>query len=276
MDGAIALSINKTQKRDIAKFVDELARGAGQILKAGFSKSKKVRYKGRIDPVTQFDVKAEKFITSRIAAKFPDHAVMAEEGSDTAARSPWRWVIDPLDGTVNFAHGFPVYCVSIAVQYEGGTVVAAIFDPERDELFSATAGGGARLNGRKISVSEETKLGRSLLATGFSYSVATDRKNNLGLFARMVKTAQAVRRPGSAAIDLCWLASGRIDGFWELKLHPWDTAAAILIVREAGGKVSRIDGSPYDIFAKDILASNSRIHAQMQRALTGRTEKQVK
>jgi myo-inositol-1(or 4)-monophosphatase len=145
-----------------------------------------------------------------------------------------------------------------------------VYDPERDELFAAGLGQRACLNGRVIAVSGEIRLDRALLATGFSYSVATDRKNNLGLFARMVKAAQAVRRPGSAAIDLCWLACGRIDGFWEFNLHPWDTAAAELIVREAGGQVTRLNGANYDVFARDILASNRRIHGQMQSALTGK------
>lgn len=266
----VELKPTKREIQDLVKSAGEFARGAGKILKAGFEKPKNIKYKGRIDPVTEFDLKAEKYITERITRKYPDHSILAEEGSDAVSESPFRWVIDPLDGTVNFAHRFPVYCVSVGVECEGESIAGAIYDPERDELFAAGKGLGARCNGRKIGVSGERKLERSLLATGFAYSVATDKRNNLGLFARMVKAAQAVRRPGSAAIDLCWLACGRIDGFWELKLHPWDTAAATLLVTEAGGKVTRMDGRPYSIFHKEILASNGHIHTQMKNALTGK------
>ncbi len=256
--------------KELQAFADGIARGAGEILKDGFHRVHTVKYKGAIDPVTEVDLRTEKFITERIAKEYPDHAILAEEGSDSESESPFRWVIDPLDGTVNYAHGFPVYCVSIAVEYKGATVAAAVYDPERDELFTAGRGLGARLNGTKIIVSTEPKLERSLLATGFAYDVRTARKNNLGYFGRMIKAAQAVRRPGSAAIDLCWLACGRLDGFWELRLHPWDTAAAMLLVTEAGGRVTRVNGRKYDIFSDDILASNGKIHKQMQKILLGK------
>ncbi len=264
------MDISKAEIKELLTFAGDMARGAGEILKKGFNHARHITYKGRIDPVTEYDLKAEKYITSRIAARYRDHSILAEEGSDRDEESAFRWVIDPLDGTVNYAHGFPVYCVSVAVQYRGNTVAGAVYDPERDEMFTAGANLGARLNGTVIHVTGERKLGRSMLATGFSYDVATARKNNLGLFARMVKTAQAVRRPGSAAMDLCWLACGRLDGFWELRLHPWDTAAAMLIVTEAGGKITRFDGSRYGIFDKEILASNGHIHNAMRRVLTGR------
>lgn len=260
----------KTETRELRQFAAELAREAGKVLKQGFNRKLAIRYKGRIDPVTQFDLKAEKVITSRIKKLYPDHAILAEEGTAVISTSPYRWVIDPLDGTVNYAHGFPMYCVSIAVEYEQRAVAGAVYDPERDEMFTAGLSLGSSLNGRKVHVSKETRLDRSLLATGFSYKVSTERKNNLGLFARMVKTAQAVRRPGSAALDLCWLACGRIDGFWELKLLPWDTAAARLLVEEAGGRVTRLHGGPYSIFDGDILVSNGRIHRAMRRVLTGK------
>jgi myo-inositol-1(or 4)-monophosphatase len=154
------------------------------------------------------------------------------------------------------------------LEYEGESILGAVYDPERDELFHAARGFGAHLNRRKISVSREATLERALLATGFAYDIGTARKNNLGLFARMAKKAQGIRRPGSAAIDLCWLAAGRIDGFWELKLHPWDTAASVVLVEEAGGRVSRLDGADYSIFDEDILASNGRLHAAMSDVLT--------
>lgn len=255
--------------RELLRFAEDVARHAGGMLKDGFNSVMDVRYKGRIDPVTEWDLKSEKYITGQISENWPEHSVLAEEGSDRSENSGYRWVIDPLDGTVNFAHGFPVYCVSIAIEYSGEPVAGVVFDPERDEMFSAGKGLGARLNDRKIRVSGESNLQRSMLATGFSYDVATARRNNIGYFSRMVKTAQAVRRPGSAALDLCWLACGRLDGFWELHLHPWDTAAAHLIVSEAGGRVTQFDGSPYSIFDDEILASNGRIHRSMQKVLGG-------
>ncbi|MDH3890317.1 MAG: inositol monophosphatase [candidate division Zixibacteria bacterium] len=260
----------KTAIKRLSGLSAELAREAGGVLKQGFNRRLSIVYKGRIDPVTQFDLKAEKLITSRIRKLYPDHAILAEEGTAVDSLSPYRWVIDPLDGTVNYAHGFPMYCVSIAVEYEEQAVAAAVFDPERNEMFTAAVGLGSFLDSRKIHVSSESRLDRSLLATGFSYKVSTERRNNLGLFARMVKKAQGVRRPGSAALDLCWLACGRIDGFWELNLHPWDTAAARLIVEQAGGRVTRLNARPFSIFDKDILASNGRIHRAMQKVLTAK------
>lgn len=256
--------------RKLLRFSEETARRAGAMLKRGFNSVMDVRYKGRINPVTEWDIKAEKYIAGQIEKNWPDHSVLAEEGSDRDENSGYRWIIDPLDGTVNFAHGFPVYCVSIAVEHNHRPLAGAVYDPERDEMFSAGAGLGARLNGRKIKVSSEKELRRSMLATGFSYDVATARRNNLGYFSRMVKAAQAVRRPGSAAIDLCWLACGRLDGFWELRLHPWDTAAGQLIVTEAGGRVTRFDGSRYSVFDDEILASNGRIHDSMRELLGGK------
>ncbi|MDX9858475.1 MAG: inositol monophosphatase family protein [candidate division Zixibacteria bacterium] len=257
------------QTRELTGYCRELAAGAGAILKRGFSLSKTIDYKGRIDPVTEFDRKAERYLVSRIERRYPDHEVLAEEGTQTGQRSSWRWVIDPLDGTVNFMHGFPIYCVSIAVERDGVIVAGAVFDPERNEMFSAGLGQGAHINKRKLQVSRERRLERALLATGFAYDIGTAKRNNLGLFARMAKKAQGIRRPGSAALDLCWLAAGRIDGFWELKLHPWDTAAAALAVTEAGGRVSRIDGRPYSIYDKDLLASNGRLHSAMAAVLSG-------
>ena len=252
------------------RFSDNLAVRTGEILKKRFNTSHRVKYKGRIDPVTEADVKAEDFITTRIMKTYPDHTVLAEEGSGSGEEAEYRWVIDPLDGTVNYAHGFPVYCVSIALEHEGEMVVGAVYDPERDELFHAGRGQGAFLNKQRLQVSQETVLKRALLATGFGYNIATASPNNLGYFTRMAKKAQGIRRAGSAAIDMCWLAAGRLDGYWELYLHPWDTAAALVIVEEAGGKVTRMDGGPYSIFDNNILAANTRLHGTMKRALSGR------
>jgi myo-inositol-1(or 4)-monophosphatase len=261
--------VKQSEISKLVMFARELAVEAGEILIKGFNRSSRVRFKGRINPVTTYDLKAEKHITRRIARKYPHHAILAEEGSATGRRSDSRWVIDPLDGTVNFSHGFPIYCCSVALEYRDEIIAGAVYDPERDELFWAGKGTRARLNGRPVSVSSEGKLHRALLATGFAYDIATSRRNNLGFFARMAKKAQGIRRPGSAAVDLCWLACGRIDGFWEFNLHPWDTAAAKLIVQQAGGKVSRINGTAYSIFDNDILASNGRLHLAMRRVLAG-------
>jgi myo-inositol-1(or 4)-monophosphatase len=265
------MNISKKDTRELITCASDIALGAGEILRKGFKRRHNITYKGRIDPVTEYDLKSEKYIISRIRKKFPDHAILSEEGHGRKSDNSFRWIIDPLDGTVNYAHGFPVYCVSIAIEYENDMLVGVVYDPERDELFTAGKSLGAYMNRQKIHVSTEKNLERALLATGFGYNVKTARKNNLGLFARMVKTAQAVRRPGSAAIDLCWLAAGRLDGFWEFYLHPWDTAAGILIVEEAGGRVTRIDGRPYSIFHIDILASNGFLHKKMQNTLTSKS-----
>lgn len=262
--------MTRSELKTLTAFATDLALKGGAILKQGFNHVRRITYKGRIDPVTEFDVKTEKFITQRIRRAYPSHSVLAEEGSAAADSSEYRWVIDPLDGTVNYAHGFPVYCVSIGLEYRGEIVVGAVYDPERDEMFWSARGQKAFLNRKPITVSTETKLERSLLATGFAYDIGTAQRNNLGLFARMARQAQGVRRPGSAALDICWLSAGRIDGFWELKLHPWDTAAATLILTNAGGTISRLNGRRFSIYDKDLLASNGRIHNAMKKVLTGR------
>jgi myo-inositol-1(or 4)-monophosphatase len=262
--------MNDVKIQDIEKyliFMRTLAVKAGKVLKDGFNRKLNITYKGRINPVTDIDLKTEKLITTAIQKKFPGHAVLGEEGSDSRGLSEFVWIIDPLDGTVNYAHGFPVYCVSIALEYQREIIAGVVFDPERNEMFWSGRGLPSFLNRRRIKVSQEKKLERSLLATGFAYDIGSAKKNNLGLFSRMAKKAQGIRRPGSAAIDLCWLASGRIDGFWELKLHPWDTAAATLIVKNADGKVSRVDGSTYSIYSPDLLASNGKIHKSMKLVL---------
>jgi len=261
------MNLKKTELKEHLAFAEGIALGAGRILIDGFSRAKRVNYKGSINPVTQFDLRSEKFLISKISRQYPDHNVLAEEGGGRERKSPYRWVVDPLDGTVNYAHGFPVYCVSVGLQYEDDGVVGAVYDPEQREMFSAARGLGAFLGKKRIRVSSEKNLRRSLLATGFAYNVGTARKNNLGMFARMMKQAQAIRRLGSAALDMCWVAAGRLDGFWEYYLHPWDTAAAKVIVEEAGGRVTRIDGRPFSIFDKDIMASNGNIHASMKRVL---------
>ncbi|UCG61889.1 MAG: inositol monophosphatase [Candidatus Zixiibacteriota bacterium] len=264
------MTLKKSELKQYLAFAEITALEAGKILSSGFHRKKRVSYKGEINPVTQFDLRSEKYVVSRVTRKYREHSVLTEEGSDRTRTSMFRWVIDPLDGTVNYAHGFPVYSVSIALQYAGQSVVGVVYDPERQEMYSAARGIGAFLNKKRITVTTQRDLKKSLLATGFAYNIGKARRNNLGMFSRMMKHAQAVRRLGSAALDLCWLAAGRFDGFWEYYLHPWDTAAAIVIVKEAGGKVTRIDGKDFSIFDKQVLASNGLIHSAMMAVLTGK------
>lgn len=256
--------------RQCSSRANDIAIGAGEILRRGFSRRMSIKYKGRIDPVTEFDLKSEAYIVRKLRTFFPDHDILTEEGSDRDSSSDFRWIIDPLDGTVNFSHGFPFYCVSMALQFRGESVVGAVYDPERGEMFHAIKGEGARLNRRAIVVSGQRNLERALLATGFSYDIATARRNNLGLFGRMSKKVQGIRRAGSAAIDICWIACGRLDGFWEMGLKPWDTAAASLIATEAGAKISRIDGRPFQVSHPDLLAANKILHRTMRTVLSGR------
>lgn len=245
----------------------ETARLAGDILRRGLKSRRTVMLKGRVDLVTQIDLKSERFITGRIAKAFPEHAILAEESGRNRTESSYVWIIDPLDGTTNYAHGYPAFCVSIGLEVDGQPILGAIYDPNRDELFSARHRGGAFLNRKRIQVSAEAKLSRSLLATGFPYDIAESRIDNLDNFARMYKAARGIRRAGSAALDLCYLACGRFDGFWELKLHAWDMAAGVVIVSEAGGKITTFAGRPHSIYTREILASNGRIHRQMQNVL---------
>jgi myo-inositol-1(or 4)-monophosphatase len=253
-------------KKELA-FAKETAVLAGDILRHGLKTKRRVKFKGRVDLVTHIDLRSEKFIATRIAKAFPSHSLLAEESGQSAHRSTHQWIVDPLDGTTNDAHGYPAFCVSIGLEVEGKLVVGAIYDPLRDELFSASAGSGAHLNRRRIKVSDEKTLSRSLLATGFPYDIAESRINNLNHFAHMYKAARGIRRAGSAALDLCYLACGRFDGFWELKLHPWDTAAGVVIVREAGGRITNLTGRTFSIYNGDVLASNGKIHRQMQKVL---------
>jgi len=247
------------------------ARTAGEIQREYSLRTFRISSKTTTtDLVTEVDIKCEEAIVSVIRQAFPDDSALAEEGGEySRADTSRRWVIDPLDGTVNYAHGFPMYCASVALEAAGDVVAGAVYDPTRDEMFSAIKGGGAWLNGEKIHVSATAALGDSLLATGFPYTVRTEKVNNLAQFSAMVMAAQAVRRPGSAALDLCYVACGRLDGFWEFHLKPWDMAAGALIVREAGGKVTGADGGEFSIYNPQVAASNGLIHGQMQRILAG-------
>jgi myo-inositol-1(or 4)-monophosphatase len=245
------------------------AREAGRVLRESYDKRGEIMYKGTVDLVTRFDRLSQDMIFRRLSAAFPDHGFLAEEGLSRKGASDLRWIFDPLDGTTNFAHTFPVFCVSLALERAGSILLGVVYDPTRDELFEAVRGQGARLNGLPVRVSGVAELGKALLATGFPYDVRTSRENNVREFGDFVVRAQAVRRCGSAALDLCYVACGRFDGFWELKLQPWDVAAGALIVDEAGGMVSDFEGGPFDPFAGRALASNGLIHAEMADVLRG-------
>jgi myo-inositol-1(or 4)-monophosphatase len=249
--------------REWLKFAEDVARGAGEILRQNYGKRQSIHYKGEINLVTDVDRQSEAYIMERIRSAYPEHGILSEESSEQISSSPYRWIIDPLDGTTNYAHNYPCFCVSVALERNGELLAGAVFDPLLSESFTASAGGGAYRNRERITVSSVDDLRRSLLSTGFAYDVRDATDNNLAFFREFVFAGQAIRRDGSAALDLCYLACGRFDGFWELKLSPWDTAAGFLVLREAGGVATRLDGSPYDIHQPEILASNGRIHGQM-------------
>jgi myo-inositol-1(or 4)-monophosphatase len=237
---------------------------AGDTMMSRFGSDVGVRKKGEIDLVTEVDLMIERAFRTLISQRFPDHAVLAEElgGSATVPEGPC-WVFDPIDGTTNFAHGVPIFCASLALEIDGIAQVAAIYDPNRRELFTAERGGGALLNGVPMRVSSTPALIDSLLVTGFPYDVQSRLDAVLGLFREFVGKARGIRRLGSAAIDLCYVASGRFDGFWERGLAPWDVAAGALLVEEAGGRVSSLSGQPFASRSREVLATNAQIHEQM-------------
>ena len=240
-----------------------IAREAGTLLIQYFHQGLKIEYKGDADLVTAADRASEALIRERIGKQFPSHDVMGEEQGLNDRGSEYRWYVDPLDGTTNFAHGFPVFAVSMALEQRSDTqakrIAGVVYDPTRDELFAAELGKGAQLNGKPIHVSQATQLKECLLATGFP-SHKRHKNPNIFFYHQITLRTHGVRRAGSAALDLCNVASGRFDGFWEFNLNPWDTAAGVLIVEEAGGKVSRFDGSPFQLDSKETLASNGLVH----------------
>jgi myo-inositol-1(or 4)-monophosphatase len=228
----------------------------------------RVDKKSAIDLVTEVDLEVERMFRALVAERFPDHDVLAEEfGASGARGARHRWVFDPLDGTTNFAHGVPIFCASLALEIDGEAAVAAVYDPNREELFTAEAGEGSWLNGERLAVSTRDQVIESMLVTGFPYTVHQEAEKFLAVFGRVLKQARAVRRLGSAAIDMCWVAAGRMDGFWEASLQPWDTRAAALILEEAGGKVTGMDGGKWIPDAGHILATNGRIHDELFRIL---------
>jgi myo-inositol-1(or 4)-monophosphatase len=246
-----------------------LAREAGAIQRERYETVHEIASKSRpIDLVTEVDRACEAHIVAALRRERAGDDILAEEGGAHAdAGAAWRWVIDPLDGTVNFAHGYPCFSVSIGVEHRGVRTVGVVYEPLRDELFEAVRGGGARRNGRRIAVSREARFGRALLATGFAYDVHDAARDNLASFGRVVKSAGGVRRDGSAAIDLCYVACGRFEGYWELNLHPWDVAAGILIVEEAGGRATDLRGGPVAASGAEIASSNGLVHDDLLRAL---------
>jgi myo-inositol-1(or 4)-monophosphatase len=241
-----------------------IAREAGALLMHHFHQHLKIEYKGDADLVTAADRASEVLIRERIRQRWPTHDVLGEEQGLTDQGSEYRWYVDPLDGTTNFAHGYPVFCVSIALEHQGverkgKRVAGVIYDPTRDELFSAEPGRGAQLNGETIHVSKTAVLKESLLGTGFP-SHKRHKNPNIYFYHQITLHSHGVRRAGSAALDLCNVACGRYDGFWEFNLNPWDTAAGVLIVEEAGGTVTRFDGSPFELNSRETVASNGLIH----------------
>ena len=241
----------------------EVVTAAGAIQRARFGQSIRIDKKGAIDLVTEVDVEVEQAARALLASRFPDHDILAEELGGGRAGASHRWVFDPLDGTTNFAHGLPIFCSSLALEIDGEAVVGAVFDPNRQELFTAERGVGAWLNGTPLRVTDTAALIDALLVTGFPYDVHERLDEVIGLFKAYVGKARAIRRLGSAAIDLCWVAAGRMDGFWEENLQPWDTRAGALLVQEAGGRVTGLDGGPWDPYARHLLASNGALHEAM-------------
>ena len=245
---------------DYRRFIETVAREAGALLRERLHESHTVQYKGEINLVTEADRLSEELIVERIRVAFPGHDILTEESPETANGSGFRWIVDPLDGTTNYAHGYPVFCVSIALEVEGVIRLGAVCNPMLGELFMAEVGRGAFLNGRPLKVSRTAELSRGLLATGFPYDIRDDRNNNMNYFRALAMSAQAIRRAGSAALDMAYLAAGRFEGFWELKLMPWDTAAGWLLITEAGGVVTDLTGRPYGLDSPHILASNGLVH----------------
>jgi myo-inositol-1(or 4)-monophosphatase len=251
---------------------------AGDLLRRRLGRVREVRYKHPTDLVTEMDQAVEKLFLTAIHRRFPEHEVLSEEREEAAGRDPWRrpaassrprWVLDPLDGTTNYAHGFPHFAVSVGLVLDGRVVLGAVANPMLGETFFAQRGRGARCNGRIIRVSGTQRVAQALLATGFPYDVRTARENNFAYFQAMARASQAVRRAGSAALDLCDLACGRFDGFWELKLKPWDVAAGSLMLEEAGGRITGLTGRRFDLYGGSFLASNGRLHAELTRVLAG-------
>ena len=247
--------------------IETLARAAGKILRDGYDKEHDVQFKGVIDLVTEIDHQSEEFLLGEIKRRWPESRFIAEESGESGG-GELTWYIDPLDGTVNYAHGVPIFCVSIACGWEGKIRLAAVYDPLRDEMFTAERGGGSNLNDCLLHVSHAAELQQSLLVTGFPYNSWTAKVNNLEFFGRFARSTQGVRRLGSAALDLCYVAAGRFDGYWELSLQPWDVAAGGLIAEEAGARVTNLQGGgEYLSPPQSVLAASPAMHGKMLEVL---------
>ena len=252
---------------EFKKIAIKAALKGGEFLQKFQGKFIWIGYKGVINLVTEADRLSEDAIIKIIRKNFPEHNILTEESRGYEKGSDYKWIIDPLDGTTNYAHGFPVYCVSIALEKKGEIISGVVYNPVLEELFVAEKNKGAFMNGKRIYVSKTRELSRSLLATGFPYDIRESKINNLDHFTNFALRSQAIRRAGSAALDLCYLAKGIFDGFWELKLSPWDTAAGSLMVKEAGGEVTDFSGNQFSIYQKNILGTNGKIHSQMIQVL---------
>lgn len=257
-----------THQEFLATAIEAVTR-AGELQIARFGTHVRIEKKGTIDLVTEIDVEVERMFRALVAERFPDHDVLAEEMGQTSTGARHRWVFDPLDGTTNYAHGIPIFCSTLALEIDGVPTVAAVYDPNRRELFTAVRGSGAWLNGEPLRVSRAETLIDSVLVTGFPYDIREPQRMReiLTLFTGFLGHARAIRRLGSAAIDLCWVAAGRMEGFWEQALKPWDVMGGALIVEEAGGRVTNLDGSPWDAHRGNVLASNGAVHDEMLRVV---------
>jgi len=245
----------------------EIAREAGALLAQLFDHPREISYKRPSDLVTDADRRSEALIVDRLRGHFPEHAIVSEEGGGHETSSDYCWYVDPLDGTTNFAHGFPVFAVSLGLVYRNESIAGVVYDRAREEVFTAERGAGSYLNRKRIRVSKVGSLSESLLATGFP-PFADNNNLNVKLFSRFMQLSHGIRRPGSAALDLCSVAAGRFEAFWELKLNPWDKAAGSLVVTEAGGRVSDLAGGPFKLLGDEILSSNGLVHDEMCRVFT--------
>jgi myo-inositol-1(or 4)-monophosphatase len=244
--------------------IEQIAKEAGEIIRSGYRRDFGIEFKTGVNNlVTEIDKKSEECIINFIKKEFPTHSILSEESGSTDKNSDYVWIIDPLDGTTNFAHGFPIFSVSIGVQKNNETIYGVVYDVMRDVIYSAEKNAGAFANGRRMNVSRNDDLNKSLLVTGFPYNIKENPNNAIEKFTAFLMVARAVRRLGSAAIDFCYVADGIFDGFWEVSLNPWDIAAGILLVEEAGGIVTNFKGEPITLSSKEILASNKLIHNQM-------------
>lgn len=254
---------------------EESAREAGKILRDNLGRIKEIEYKAKNSLVTEVDRLSESLIIKIIKSSFPSHGILAEERGRSRGASAYIWIIDPLDGTTNYAHTYPVFSISIALEVEGIIRLGIVYDPTREEFFNAELGKGAYMNGERIGISRTKAVEESLLCTGFTHENEWMVDENLRHFENFIRSAQAVRRDGSAALNLCYVSCGRFDGFWELGLHPWDTAAGALILRESGGKVTDFSGEEFDIYGKETLATNGLIHNEMINVISLGREKRV-